>query len=413
MRYTKHFRPDLAVAAFCFIALIAGRSASAQSLLAKYKQAREELVKEAIVGNGIQNKSVIDAIATTPRHEFVPLAERGKAYYDMALPIGDKQTISSPFIVAYMTESLDPQPDDKVLEIGTGSGYQAAVLSPLVKSVYSIEIVESLGNRAARTLRRLGYRNVHVKVGDGFKGWPTAAPFDKMIVTCSPETVPQPLIDQLREGGLMVVPVGERYQQTLYLFTKVNGKLESKALRPTLFVPMTGSAEDKRQVQPDPLNPTAVNGNFEAELGEDEHVRGWYYQRQFELKQDKYTPQGEQYIHFTNNDAGRAAHALQGFAVDGRKVRQLKLSGWIKTQSVVFGRERWETPKIGVTLYDGNRGEVGHYWIGASQGTSDWYRESETIRVPEDAREGILRIGLFGATGAISFDDIRLEGVRD
>jgi len=413
MRQTSHDRPSSIAVYFCFIALLASQSASAQSLLAKYKQAREDLVKEAIVGNGIQNKGVIDAIGTTPRHEFVPLAERGKAYYDMALPIGDKQTISSPFIVAYMTESLDPQPGDKVLEIGTGSGYQAAVLSPLVKSVYSIEIVESLGNRAARTLRRLGYRNVHVKVGDGFKGWPTAAPFDKMIVTCSPETVPQPLIDQLREGGLMVVPVGERYQQTLYLFTKVDGQLKAKALRPTLFVPMTGSAEDKRQVQPDPLNPTAVNGNFEAELGDDEHVQGWYYQRQFELKQDKFAPQGGQYIRFANSDPGRSAHALQGFAVDGRKIRQLKLSGWIKTESLVFGPERWQTPKIGVTLYDSNRAEVGHYWIGASQGTSDWYRESKTIRIPEDAREGILRIGLFGATGAINFDDIRLEAVKD
>jgi protein-L-isoaspartate(D-aspartate) O-methyltransferase len=119
----------------------------------------------------------------------------------MSLPIGERQTISSPFIVAYMTECLDPQPTDRVLEIGTGSGYQAAVLSPLVKEVYTIEIVESLGKQAAQTLERLDYRNVHVKVGDGYLGWPEHAPFDKIIVTCSPESIPQPLVDQLREGG--------------------------------------------------------------------------------------------------------------------------------------------------------------------------------------------------------------------
>src|SRR3990172_12411296 len=145
----------------------------------------------------------------------------------MALPIGDQQTISPPFVVAYMTQEVDPQPTDRVLETATGSGYQAAVLSPLVRNVYTIEIVEPLGKRAARTLKKLGYKNVFVKVGDGYQGWPDAAPFDKIIVTCSPEKVPQPLVDQLRDGGLMVIPVGERYQQTLYSMRKANGELQS------------------------------------------------------------------------------------------------------------------------------------------------------------------------------------------
>src|SRR3990172_6053762 len=181
----------------------------------------------------------------------------------MALPIGDQQTISPPFVVAYMTQEIAPHPTDRVLEIGTGSGYQAAVLSPLVRDVYTIEIVEPLGRRAARTLKRLGYKNVFAKVGDGYLGWPDAAPFDKIVVTCSPEKVPQPLVDQLREGGLMVIPVGERYQQTLFLMRETGGKLQSEALRPTLFVPMTGAAEEKRRVQPDPTNPQLTNGNFE------------------------------------------------------------------------------------------------------------------------------------------------------
>src|SRR5262249_47726345 len=145
----------------------------------------------------------------------------------------------------------------------------------------TIEIVEPLGKRAARTLKKLGYKNVHARVGDGYLGWPEAAPFDKIIVTCSPEKVPQPLVDQLKDGGLMIVPVGERYQQNLYLFRKRGDKLESEALKATLFVPMTGEAESQREVLPNPLNPQIANGSFEEVL--DERARkgaepsGWHY----------------------------------------------------------------------------------------------------------------------------------------
>jgi protein-L-isoaspartate(D-aspartate) O-methyltransferase len=197
----------------------------------------------------------------------------------MSLPIGEGQTISAPFVVAYMTEKLDPQPTDKVLEIGTGSGYQAAILSPLVAEVYSIEIVESLGQKAARTLKQLDYKNVTTKIGDGYLGWPEHAPFDKIIVTCSPEKVPQPLVEQLKDGGQMVIPVGERYTQELYLLRKKGGKLEREVLVPTMFVPMTGAAEDKRQVRPDPANPKLVNGSFEELAGKSGEPIGWYYQR--------------------------------------------------------------------------------------------------------------------------------------
>ena len=156
------------------------------------------MVNTAVIGSGVKHERVIQSMLKTPRHEFVPTNIRNQAYFDMALPIGGQQTISAPFIVAYMTEALDPKATDKVLEIGTGSGYQAAVLSPLVRSVYSIEIVEELGYKA--TLNKLKYDNVKTKVGDGFKGWPEYAPFDKIIVTCSPERVPIPLVQQLREG---------------------------------------------------------------------------------------------------------------------------------------------------------------------------------------------------------------------
>ncbi len=172
----------------------------------------------------------------------------------MALPIGNGQSISPPLVVANMTEQLDPQPADRVLEIGTGSGYQAAVLSPLVRDVYTIEIQEALGKRADALLQRLGYKNVHRRIGDGYQGWPEAAPFDKIIVTCSPEQVPPALVEQLREGGRLIVPVGERFQQNLYLFRKTDGKLVGQALEPTMFVPMTGNAERQRLVKPDGAN---------------------------------------------------------------------------------------------------------------------------------------------------------------
>jgi len=175
-----------------------------------------------------------------PRHEFVPADVRSFAYADHPLPIGHGQTISQPFIVAFMTEKLDPKPTDHVLEIGTGSGYQAAVLSELVATVHTIEIVAPLARRAEADLKRLGYTNVTARAGDGYKGWPEAAPFDAIIVTCAPDHVPQPLVDQLKEGGRMVVPVEPAYDQSLYLLEKKGNKVERRAILPVRFVPMTG-----------------------------------------------------------------------------------------------------------------------------------------------------------------------------
>ena len=300
--------------------------ASRQPAASRPKRPVRGMVDEEIVAAGVKNPRVIAAMRATPRHEFVPANLRANAYYDMALPIGEGQTISPPFIVAYMTESIDPQPKDKVLEIGTGSGYQAAVLSGLVQEVYTIEIVKSLGERAAKTLKRLKYENVHAKVGDGYLGWPEHAPFDKIIVTCSPEKVPQPLIDQLKEGGRMVIPVGERYQQTLYLFKKTDGKMLREMLLPVIFVPMTGKAEEIRKVKPDPKHPTIVNGDFEQVIGNPPQVTGWHYQRQMEVVTADDAPSGKRYVRFHNAEAGRGAQALQGFAVDGRYVRQLQFS---------------------------------------------------------------------------------------
>lgn len=207
---------------------------------------RERMVQEQIVARGITAEGVVAAMKKVPREEFIPENWRVASYADSAVPIGYDQTISQPYIVAFMTEQLRPQPTDRVLEVGTGSGYQAAVLAELVAEVYSIEIVEPLARTAEATLRRLGYRNVHVKAGDGYKGWPEHAPFDAIIVTCAPEHVPQPLTDQLREGGRMMIPVGDFARQDLYLLEKKNGVLERRATLPVRFVPMTGEASGRR-----------------------------------------------------------------------------------------------------------------------------------------------------------------------
>ncbi len=390
------------------ITVLATSMIPAQSRIDSLAIARERLVEQDLMPAGITQSNVLQAVRDTPRHEFVPLAQRKMAYLDMALPIGDRQTISSPFIVAYMTQSLDPQPTDRVLEIGTGSGYQAAILSPLVADVYSIEIVPTLGRRAERLLKRLKYENVHVKIGDGFAGWPGEAPFDKIIVTCSPESVPQPLVDQLREGGSMIVPVGERYQQTLYRFTKEQGVLQPESLRPTLFVPMTGVAESHRNVLPNLEVVQIVNGDFEDAADESDQLPGWYYQRQVARIRDDSAPHGEAYARFSNVTPGLASHALQGFAVDGEQFRDLQVSARVQWSEVVPGPQTDMRPSLAISFYDANRTPLGQQWLGPWSGNGDWSRVAGEFRVPLKAKEAILRIGLFGATGEFCVDYVRL-----
>jgi protein-L-isoaspartate(D-aspartate) O-methyltransferase len=378
-----------------------------------FTDARNHLVDEEIVPNGIRNARVIAAIRNTPRHEFIPLAQRKYAYLDMALPIGQSQTISPPFIVAYMTEQIDPQPTDKVLEIGTGSGYQAAVLSPLVHEVYSIEIVPALGQRAAKTLKQLGvYGNVFTKIGDGYQGWPEHAPFDKIIVTCSPEQVPAPLVQQLKEGGRMIVPMGERYQQVLYLLKKVQGKLVTEALRPTLFVPMTGEAEAKRQILPDPTKPEIRNGSFEETSGDPPKPSSWHYQQQLELIRGAAdAPSGKNYVTFHNAEPGRGSQALQGFAVDGRKVKQLEVSVMVRGKEIRPLPQTSQFPQVRIAFYDENRAPLGDGLAGQFHGTFTWEQQTGRINVPLRAREAILQIGLLGGTGELSMDAIQVRAV--
>jgi protein-L-isoaspartate(D-aspartate) O-methyltransferase len=229
------------------LALLTGAGCNhANTAVADSAQERERMVREQLVMRGISADQVLAAMRKVPREEFVPEEFRPVSYADRPLPIGYDQTISQPFIVAFMTEQLRPQPEDRVLEIGTGSGYQAAILAEVVAEVYSIEIIEPLAKTAEATLQRLGYKNVHVKAGDGYQGWPEHAPFDCVIVTCAPDHVPKPLVEQLKERGRMIVPVGPPGNQDLYLLEKEKGELRQRAVSPVRFVPMTGEAAARK-----------------------------------------------------------------------------------------------------------------------------------------------------------------------
>jgi protein-L-isoaspartate(D-aspartate) O-methyltransferase len=210
---------------------------------AVFAAARQRMVEEQIRARGITDPAVLAAMEAVPRHRFVPEEERRGAYEDRPLPIGSGQTISQPYIVALMTSLLGLKPGARVLEVGTGSGYQAAVLARLARDVYTIEIVKPLGERARRTLAELGYKNVHVRIGDGYKGWPDAAPFDGILVTAAPPRIPEPLLGQLKIGGKLVIPVGQTYQDLIVLTKRRDGGFDRTSVLPVLFVPMTGEAQ--------------------------------------------------------------------------------------------------------------------------------------------------------------------------
>lgn len=199
------------------------------------------MVDQLLVGHGITDRKVLDTIRRVPRHLFVPVGMENQAYSGQNLPIGDRQFISNTYIVAFMTQALKLKPTDKVLEVGTGSGYQAAVLSNLVSQVYSIEIVGPLARSASQRLRKLGYKNVQVKYGDGYRGWAEHAPFDAIIVTAAPDHIPEPLVNQLRPGGRLVLPVGKE-KQVIKLITRSAHGSRTDTLIYTSFVPMTGEA---------------------------------------------------------------------------------------------------------------------------------------------------------------------------
>ncbi len=233
--------PEVFAAAFGLLVVLAALgpvTASADELADQ----RRRMVEAQIRARAVDSPRVLAAMEKVPRHLFVPDTLRAQAYDDYPLPIGEQQTISQPYIVALMTSLLDLEGDEKVLEIGTGSGYQAAVLAEVAGEVYTIEILEPLAERARTTLAALGYRNVHLRMGDGFAGWPEQAPFDAIVVTAAPPQVPQPLLDQLKVGGRLVIPVG-RFFQDLLVYTRTQDGFDKRNVIPVRFVPMTGEAQ--------------------------------------------------------------------------------------------------------------------------------------------------------------------------
>ena len=221
-------------------------SETASSQKTELAAQRETMVREQIAGRGITDSATLHAMRAVPRHEFLPLRLRGEAYADYPLPIGHGQTISQPYIVAFMTEAIRPRPGDKILEIGAGSGYQAAVLAHTGAEVYTVEIIEPLAEMARQNLERLGYKSARVMHGDGFRGWPEHAPFYAIVVACAPDKIPSNLVAQLKDGGRMVIPVGGGMEQELILLRKSGGVIEKHSVLPVRFVPMTGEAESAK-----------------------------------------------------------------------------------------------------------------------------------------------------------------------
>ena len=213
-------------------------------LAQNFEEERRRMVVQQIQRRGICDRRVLEAMREVPRHEFVPTAVKTRAYEDHPLPIGFGQTISQPYIVAFVLEHLLLRAKDRVLELGTGSGYQAAILSKLVAQVFSIEIIDDLNQRASADFQRMGYRNILLKSGDGYEGWPEFAPFDAITVAAASDHIPQPLIGQLREGGRMVIPVGDTLGQNLLLIEKRSGAMRKRELCPVRFVPLTRKSDD-------------------------------------------------------------------------------------------------------------------------------------------------------------------------
>ena len=239
-------RPDLLLPAALAIVLMAGDAMAFEPQPDPFSTKRLEMVEKQIMKRGVTEPGVVGAMTDVPRHLFVPDSKQDQAYVDSPVSIGSGQTISQPYIVALMTSLLELEKGDRVLEIGTGSGYQAAVLARLVDEVYTIEIREALGRRAEKTLAELGFKNVHVRIGDGYKGWPEKAPFDGIIVTAAPERIPEPLLDQLKLGGRLVIPVGAFFQDLLVI-TKTPDGFEERKVAPVRFVPMIGEVEQQPQ----------------------------------------------------------------------------------------------------------------------------------------------------------------------
>jgi protein-L-isoaspartate(D-aspartate) O-methyltransferase len=253
---------------------------------------------------------------------------------------------------------------------------------------------------------------VQVRTGDGYLGWKEAAPFDGIIVACSPERVPPPLIDQLREGGRIVIPLGAGYEQMIYVLTKTNGMMLRESVASTVFVPMSGRAEREREKPRSPTAPTLNNPSFESVLGGSLRPTGWYHQRQIRAMPAGGVPDGGRFALFENRSPGRTAETSQAIGLDGRRCRGLVISGWVKGDGIARGPGERERASIVLAFYNARREMIGAVATGDWEGTFGWRGFEETVEVPTAAREAVLRIGLCGATGSLSVDGLGMAVLK-
>jgi protein-L-isoaspartate(D-aspartate) O-methyltransferase len=249
---------------------------------------------------------------------------------------------------------------------------------------------------------------VQTKAGDGYLGWPEHAPFDKIIVTCSPDNVPAPLVQQLREGGRMVIPLGKRYQQTLYVMRKVNGKLENEALEPTFFVPMTGKAEQLRDNAGELTDYRLVNGSFEV-ADDQGQPQGWYYRRHAEVVRDVNAWDGENVLRLHNDTPGQGAQVLQAIGIDGRRMQKIRLTGRLMGKQLRAGQTNGQTPRIELTFYNQGRAPIKVALLGPWTGTFDWKEIRKSISVPRQTRLAVLTLAMYGGVGELLIDQVDVQ----
>ncbi|MGV3606304.1 MAG: protein-L-isoaspartate O-methyltransferase [Planctomycetaceae bacterium] len=407
MRHTPFLLLSLAIG---LILETASNPAFAQPGNQALASARQRMVREEIEAQGIKNAALLDAMREVPRDQFIPTHRRNVAYLNVAITYGDGHVVLPPLVIAHAIEQLDPKLNDKVLVIGTGTGYSTALLSRMSKEVFSIEIDRATALTAEETLRRLKYSNIQLKVGDGFEGWKEHAPFQKIIVECSPDTVPPALIEQLDEGGSLLIPVGDDYDQTMYLMKKVNGQLETVSMWPTLLVPMKGRAEELRSSSSEkPRPPSINNGGFEEIVpGSDNLPAHWTYVRQAKVIEGERFPEGNRALQFLNDTPGHLSTAIQAFPVDGKSVSEITLSFRVWGKEIRPGLTRQQLPRLEVRFFDEKRRPCGGDWVGGWFLTFDWVQKTRRFSVPRQAKFAIVQIGLDGATGEIRFDDLRI-----
>lgn len=401
---------NLVAMALSLMWLLSVQPVAAQSGLRELLEARRRMVSEEIEAQGIENERLLEAMREVPREQFLPLPKRKLAYLNVVVTFGDGQVILPPLVTAHLIEQLNPQKNDKVLVIGAGSGYSTALLSRMCREVDAVEIDPAIAKTAEEVFARLKFTNIKMRVGDGFEGWKEHAPYQRIIVECSPENVPQPLVDQLAEGGVLLVPVGDEFDQTMHLCQKENGKLTTLSLWPTLLLPMKGKAEELRSQSATPRDPALLNGGFEELVPSTKDVpASWAYVRQGRAIADSSCPEGSNSLSFINVTPGVAATALQAFPVDGKKISELAIACKIWGKEVRPGQNRQQLPRVEVRFFDEKRRLVGGDWMGGWNMTFDWVKKDHVFAVPRQAKFAVIRIGLGGAVGEIRFDDFKLE----